>query len=210
MTTTERRNYFRVSSELMLKIQKVDAKDSETSQPEDLFPEDKQASYLIQELHRLDNEAMPHLSSIAELSRPLADYLSILNKKIDMVAQHCSSPYLHTLYSPKEQTGEASQDACNNPVLVQVNLSEDGIAFYSADQWKEGDFLGLRLQFLNDYSHITCFARVLRCEPQDNDTFKTACQFQQLSKNALEALRRHIMQAQLSAIRQQRMKKETR
>lgn len=209
MNTTERRNYFRVNSELMLKSQKIDARTTETCQPEDLFPEDKQSSYLIQELHRLDNEAMPHLSSIAELSRPLADYLSILNKKIDMIAQHCSSPYLHTLYSQNQQTAETSTEEGDAPVLVQVNLSEDGIAFYSSDQWIESDVLGLRLQFLNDYSHIACFAKVLRCETEGNGTFKTACQFQQLSKTSREALRRHIMQAQLNAIRQQKMKKET-
>lgn len=204
MTSTERRNYFRVSSELMLKSHRVDADTVEHKHPEDLFPEDKQASYLIQELHRLDNEAAPHLSPIAELSRPLADYLAILNKKIDLVAQHSSSPYLQANTDQHSQPNAECADP-NTPSLVKVNLGEDGIAFYSPDQWIEGDLLALRLQFLNDYSCITCFAKVLRCEPSnESTTYKTACQFHELSKNNREALRRHIMQAQLNAIRQKK------
>ncbi|WP_439135184.1 PilZ domain-containing protein [Pseudomaricurvus sp.] len=202
MTVTERRNYFRVDHELMLKCHCVDANTVEQGLPEDQFPEDKQASYLIQELHRLDNEAAPHLSSIAEMSRSVADYLAILNKKIDLIAQHSSSPYLHAQTNQDQSnSNEASRET---PTLVNVNLGEDGIAFYDTSQWSTTDLLALRLQFLNDYSSITCFARVLRCEAQEDQTFKTACQFLRLSKTSREALRRHIMQAQLSAIRQQK------
>jgi hypothetical protein len=194
MTSTERRNYFRVDSELMLKCLSVSADTVEHSQPEDQFPEDRHASYLIHELQRLDQEAQPHLLALSDLNRTLAQCLKLLNKKIDLVAQHSAS----------QHTKSTSDDDSQRPIS-KVNLSEGGIAFYTSTPWPVGEHLALSLQFLNDYAALTCFATVLRCEPCPHQaSYKIACQFYRLSADGQEMLKKHIMQTQLNAIRLQK------
>lgn len=195
MTSTERRNYFRINSELKLKCLSVSAHTVESSLPEDLFPEDQHASHLIHELQRLDHEIQPHLHTLSDLNRTLGDYLRLLNRKIDLVAQHSASVMSHL-----------SQGEDNIDTILPVNVSEGGIAFPSATAYPVGDYLALRVQFLQEYTALTSFAIVRRCEPGSGDhAYKIACEFHQLSQKAQEILRRHVMQEQLKAIRQQKL-----
>lgn len=199
MTSTERRNYFRVNSELKLKYLSVSAHTVESSLPEDLFPEDHQSAQLIQELQRLDHDIQPHLHTLSELNRTLGECLKLLNRKMDLVARH-SAAALSNLNISNQNSAED-----NTQAIVHVNVSEGGIAFPSDTPYKAGDYLGLRLQFLNDYAALTTFAIVRRCEPGiDNQPYTIACEFHQLSQKAQEMLRRQVMQEQLKAIREQK------
>lgn len=198
MTSTERRNYFRVNSELRLTHLRVSAHAVESSLPEDLFPEDRQASHLIHELQRLDHEAQPHLHTLSELNRTLGECLKLLNRKIDLVAQHSASAL--------SDLGRGEDDT--RPI-VGVNVSEGGIAFPCDTAYKVGDYLGLRLQLLTEYQALTSFAIVRRCEPCAGDqTYTIACEFHQLSQKAQEMLRKHVMHEQLKTIREQKQTKE--
>lgn len=198
MTSTERRNYFRINIELKLKCLGVSAHTVENSLPEDLFPEHQLSSHLVQELQRLDHEAQPHLQTLSELNRTLGECLKLLNRKIDLVAQHSAS-LLSNLASGEDHT----------QLPVTVNISEGGIVFPSNTPFSDGDYIALRLQFLNQYSPLTSFAVVIRCEPGDTPgIFTIACEFHQIAQKAQDTVRKHVMQEQLKAIRQQKQTSE--
>lgn len=190
---SERRSYFRINSDIVIDYQSVDAYTVKQGSPESQFPEDLRALNLFQELKRLDREATPHLAAISELSHPLSDYLSILSKKVDLVAQQ------HF----------ADQSSHQHLIPSHANLSEGGIAFGTHKALYKGSHLALQLRFLSDFSTIACFATVIRCDAVDNaeanksETYKIACKFQGLTEAKQDILGKQIMQAQLNAKRQQ-------
>ena len=187
MTTPERRSFFRVNSEIVLSFHNVDNYTIGNSQPEDEFPEDQKTLDLFNELHRLDKEASPHLTAIGEYNRSLAEYLKILNKKLDLVTQQSlASDYVSKDVRP-----------------THVNLSEGGIAFNSSKPIYKDSNVALRILFLADFSSVAAFAKVARCEPhEEREGFKIACRFLSLSNAKQELLGKHIMQAQITAKRQ--------
>lgn len=186
MSTPERRSFFRVNSEIVLNFHSVDNYTLSNSRVEDQFPEDQATLELFNEMRRLDKEASPHLTSIGEYNRSLADYLKILNRKLDLIAQQ-----------------SLAADFISKDVRpTHVNLSEGGIAFNSAKSIYKDSGLAVRIMFPSDYSSVASFARVLRCNPHENqDDYKIACKFLSLSNSKQELLGKHIMQAQLSAKR---------
>lgn len=186
MAEAERRSFFRVHSEIALNFHSIDSYTLQHSRAEDEFPEDKKTLDLFNEYKRLDKEASPHLSAIGEYNRALADYLKILNKKLDLLTQQTlAADYLSKEVRP-----------------THVNLSEGGIAFNSSKQFYKDSHLAMQMMFLSDYSSIACFAKVIRCEPNsENNGFKVACKFHDLNASKLDLLGKHIMQAQLNAKR---------
>ncbi|NHN35947.1 PilZ domain-containing protein [Pseudomaricurvus alcaniphilus] len=186
MSSAERRSFFRIPSEIVLDFHPVDSYTLENTRAEDEFPEEQKALSLFSELRRLDKEASPHLGAIGDNNRPLADYLKMLNKKLDLIAQQCVAA---------NYSGEDVRP-------THVNLSEGGIAFNSGKALYKDSHLALRIMFLSDYSSLASFARVVRCESQqESKVFKIACKFLTLNNNQQELLGRHIMQAQLEAKR---------
>ena len=187
MTTPERRSFFRVNSEIVLSFHNVDNDTLLNCQPEDEFPQDQKTLDLFNELHRLDKDASPHLISVGEYNRSLAEYLKILNRKLDLVAQQSlASDYVSKEVRP-----------------THVNLSEGGLAFNCSRSVYKDSNLALRMLFLADYSSVATFARVVRCEPhEDREGFKIACRFHSLSNAKQELLGKHIMHAQMTARRQ--------
>ena len=188
MAEAERRSFFRIHSEIALSFHSIDTYTLQHSRPEDEFPEDQDTLDLFNEYKRLDKEGSPHLAAVGEYNRALADYLQILNKKLDLLTQQTlAAKYLSKEVRP-----------------THVNLSEGGIAFNSSKQFYKDSHLAVQLMFLSDYSSLACFAKVIRCEPQENNAggFKLACKFKALSTAKQDLLGKQIMQSQLNAKRQ--------
>ncbi len=191
---TEKRSFFRINSDLVIDYHSVDSYTLEHTSAESQFPDDVQSLNLFQELKRLDKEASPYLAAIAELSRPLSDYLSILSKKVDLVAQQ------HL----------AEQSNHQHLIPTQANLSEGGLAFSTQKPLYKGSHIALQLRFVSDFSTIACFATVIRCDlagksskDKSTETYHIACKFHQLVETKQEIIGKQIMQAQLAARRTQ-------
>ncbi len=188
---TEKRSFFRINSDIIIDFHNVDSYSADHTSAESQFPDDTRSLNVFQEIKRLDREASAHLSSISELSRSLADYLSILNKKVDIAIQQ------HFADQSKQQ----------DMPHTHANLSEGGIAFTTSKPIYKGSQIALQLRFMWDFSTIACFAKVMRCDPitsnksTQEDTFKVACKFQRLSETQQEIIGKHIIQAQIAARR---------
>lgn len=181
MSEEERRSFFRVSSELALSYQTADAYTVENEKPEDQFDDDSRSLSVFSELQRLNHEASSLLAGLGEKNRALADYLAIQNKKIDVLA--------HSLLSSDFVSKEIKP--------THVNLSEGGIAFNSSKALYKGSYLTLRMMFIESYTVVVCFARVIRCEEKDSDTYQVALKFRGLTELQQQTLSKNIFQAQL-------------
>lgn len=177
----ERRDFFRVSQDVIFDYKIVDAFTAENDSPEIEF-EDSVSLSLLNELRRLDRDNIQTLRLLTEKNRLLGDYLQTLSSKIDLIARH-------TLFA---------QDGANRDrPKTRINLSEEGVAFMAERALYKGNFLALRLIFLPNYAPVVVFAKVIRCDPKDN-SYQVAAKFYRLADKDRQELSRQIMKAQVT------------
>lgn len=179
---SERRSFFRIDETIALEFRNVDEPIANKTQPEALFS-NANSLKLYSELKKIDTENAQFLFQIKELSRPLAEYLHNLNRKIELLGQQLMTDQKP---SPPSKT------------LRQVNLSEGGIAFGSSNSVKVGDFIALRIVFLPSNAGLILFARVIRCEPSNTGEFQIAAKFHRITDVQQQLIGQQIMRAQMA------------
>ncbi|GAB1265160.1 hypothetical protein NBRC116493_14000 [Aurantivibrio infirmus] len=184
MATTERRGFFRINKELLLEYKTVDAYTADNTDPTEQFA-DSMPLHLYSEFHNLDKQAEQLRRSIGTEQPKIAEYLSILNKKINLLSRELIA----------QNTDTAAQDP------RKVNLSEVGIAFMADKAIYKDSYLAIRLVFLPSYTGVVVFAKAIRSEPKQGDLFHIAAKFQGLSEADQHILAKYIMEAQLAAKR---------
>lgn len=175
----ERRNAFRISNDVIFDFRVVDNHTAEEGEPESAIG-DGVAMQLVTELRRIDREAQQLLKIISDKQRLLGDYLQKLNQKVDLLARH------------------AMFSAGENGSTTRIDLSEDGVAFYSDRALYKGNFLVLRMIFLPNYTPVIVFASVSRCEEEGDDGYRIGARFHRLRDQDRQELARQIIKAQVS------------
>ncbi|TQV81340.1 PilZ domain-containing protein [Exilibacterium tricleocarpae] len=184
--TSERRSFFRINQDIVLDYSAVSADIAKGGDSTDLFPASRLTD-LLSGLRRLDSESGQLLHSITENNRQIADYLSNLNKKLELLTQHIL-------------LGETQQQPVRT---TSVNLSEGGIAFATNKPLYKGSFVALRMMFLPSYTSVVLFAQVIRSETTADDHHHLVAKFLRVQEAQAQVLSRQIMQAQLQAKRRQ-------
>ena len=183
----ERRDFFRVSHDVIFDSKIVDAFTAEESSPELEF-EDSVAMSMLNELRTLDRDNIQTLRLITEKNRLLGDYLQSLSNKIDLIARH-------TLFA--QTSSNDDKEGLQNRPKTRINLSEDGVAFISDRTLYKGACLALRMVFLPSYAQVVTFAKVIRCEPKEKQ-YQIAVRFHRLSDRDRQELSRQIIRAQVA------------
>lgn len=179
---SERRSYFRIDETIALEFKPVDEQTANKSQPESLFS-NANSLKLYTELKKIDTDNAQFLFQVKEMSRPLAEYLHNLNRKIELLGQEIMADQKP---SPPSKT------------IKQVNLSEGGIAFGSANSVLVGDYIGLRIIFLPSNAGLLLFARIIRCEPSNTGEFQLAAKFHRITDLQQQLIGQQIMRAQMA------------
>jgi hypothetical protein len=176
---SDKRNFFRVKQDILLEYQAVDAHTAKESDPQSCFTGSASLE-LFADYRRIDQEAAPLIQAISSQSRELAEYLLLMNRKFDLLAQQLTSTS-----SDKQEVQSA-----------QVSLSEGGIAFNSQKSFYKGSHLALRATFMPSYTGVSVFAEVIRCEPTKDGAFQVAAKFYRVNSAKREVIGREIMRAQ--------------
>ncbi len=93
---SERRLYFRIDDYLDLEYLSVDEHTVRATPPENLFP-GSAALKAYAELKKIDSEASQLFYQIKDKDRQVAEYLHLLNRKIELLSQQLiSEPRLHS------------------------------------------------------------------------------------------------------------------
>jgi hypothetical protein len=180
--TEERRDFFRVEDEVLLKVIPSSEQAARSGQPPSELQKDSGLN-LVTELQRIEHDNQQLLLQVSQQSKDLEAYLKGLNKKIDLIATQVVSSH---------QNREGKQT---------VSLSEGGIAFHSQQAFAEKSIVAIQLFLLPSYVSLTLFAKVMDCNSVDNG-YSISTMFVALSDTNRQILAKQIMQVQLAAKRQ--------
>ena len=179
---SERRSFFRIDETIALEFKPVDEITANKSQPEAQFS-NANSLKLYSELRKIDSDNAQFLFQIKELSRPLAEYLHNLNRKIELIGQEIMADQKP---QPPSKT------------IRQVNLSEGGVAFGSSYEIEAGGYIAIRLVFLPSNAGLTVFAKTIRCEASNTGEFQIAAKFHRITDTHQHLIGQQIMRAQMA------------
>jgi len=185
--TPERRRFFRVEDEIVLVYRSVSPED--VPDPAD-FPGHMADHFSITStLEFLSQESQAQLRRIQREHPEVADFLQILERKIEVLAQ--------------------ALVISNNQLVDQptrkVNLSASGIAFETDQALQEGEMLELKMVVPPALVGIVTFGRVVYCHRnEDGQGQRVGVDFLSMREQDREFLIRHVVKKQLKLLREQK------
>lgn len=182
--SNERRRYFRIDDTVGLHAILVSPDDLE-SRLDGFWNNNHQFSIRNEYNHQLE-EHLADFHAIENKMPELARYLSVLQKQIELITQK--------LEPEQNQLGDKAQD---------VNISAQGISYYSDAPVKLGDMLELNFKLLPSGQQLISFARVILIEDHDNfeqGKFRISLDFEHIHEADQEILIKHVHAKQMGKL----------
>jgi c-di-GMP-binding flagellar brake protein YcgR len=180
----ERRRYFRIDDTAQLHATLVKPDEIE-SRLDDFWNNQHLFSIRNEYNHQLEQH-LADFNAIENKMPELARYLSILQKQIESLTN--------------KLIPEQSQFA--NPQQV-VNISAQGVSYYSDDAFEPGDLLELELKLLPSGQQLVIFARVTKINGHDNSElgkFRVSLDFEHIHDADQEILIKHVHSKNLRSL----------
>ena len=176
----DRRDYFRISDSVYIEYKVVPK--------ERVFTASRQPPYevsarftLLRDMYVLELESSQLLRSLIDSDRKLGDFLSTVNRRIEMMACILSADELTPGQGP----------------AGYVTISEGGISFQVDELLPAGTYLGLKLLFHPSLLGLTLYGEVKYCRLTDEGAHYVAgVQFLELDAFGEQLLSRHIIRLQ--------------
>lgn len=184
---SERRQSFRIEDSVYLDYRPIAA---------DAGPESSNDSEIagvcrgLMQLRELSIQAGHALAAIRKQHSEVAHYLSILDRKIETLAQ---------------MTGALGMGRDIQPT-TRVNLGSGGMAFAAAEPLEKGQRLALKMVLFPSHLCLQITARVVYCQSSDSDGagYWSGLEFDPLPEHEQDALIRHLLEKQSAQLRQER------
>jgi len=150
---TQRRDYFRLANNVLVEYRKASKRevDQFISNEENIKSDEIDVTYLLDKISR---QLSPVLLSIRQDSTAVAQYLELLNQKIDLVASMVSFDRISNSKSGSSMETAETQD-----------ISEGGLSFTSHIKFDLGDLIYCRLAIIGYRLGMETFGKIVRCEP---------------------------------------------
>lgn len=184
----ENRRFFRVTDEISLMFKSVDAtyiKENFTDIPEHL-----EDGSLGAELELLNQECLLVLGRIERISPDLAEYLKIVEHKINLVAQSIIK----------------ESNALAKAPLRHVSLSASGLECESSAQYDKGELLEIELLLPSSLASIICYAHIVYCRENTLEhkkhPFLIGMEFTHIREKDRELIIKHVVKRQMQQIRE--------
>jgi len=147
----ERRDYFRLHNNVLVEYRAATASEVKrfVSNEENIKADEVDVTYLLDKISR---QLSPVLLNIRQESPAIAQYLELLNQKIDLVAS------MQAFERIRNDTSKTLESA-----LTQ-DISEGGLSFQSAHGFKLGDLIYCRLAIVGYRLGMETFGKIVRCE----------------------------------------------
>ncbi|KTD23525.1 type IV pilus assembly PilZ [Legionella lansingensis] len=179
MPIHERRQHFRIDDQIYFDYKLIENNEfySDKSLTEELLGQDgKKYLETAQYFQSLDYELSELTQSLALQEPALAHYLNLLNAKIDHLARYLMMS--------------------DNIHLRKVNISLGGMSFKTKERIKEKSHMKIVIYTKPKMVPIVLDAVVVYSQFHNENQYRTAVQFEQLSKEQEQLLSQHIMLAQ--------------
>ncbi|WP_172151177.1 PilZ domain-containing protein [Pseudomonas tumuqii] len=180
----DRREYYRIDDTIALEFTPLSGAEAQAS---DELHDSSPLFNLLSELHLLDFESQHLLRHISERDRTLANYLKVINKRIDLLGQAVAQSLLRDIGTPR-----------------RVCLSEGGVSFTSSQNLAIGSHLAIKIVLMPQALGLLLRAKVIHCQALTEQQFEIGTEFEALTDAQRQLLARHILQRQALERRQAR------
>jgi hypothetical protein len=176
LDTDDRREYYRIEDTIALEFHLLSGAEAQATEAlHDASP----LFNLLSDLHLADFESQQLLRHIGERDRTLANYLKVINKRIDLLGQALAQNLLRDVGSPK-----------------QVSMSEGGIGFDNLREIPVGSQLAIKMVLMPQALGLLLRAEVIHCQEKADGQFEIGTEFEGLTEAQRQLLARHILQKQ--------------
>ncbi len=184
----ERRRYFRIDDDVVLSVRRLEKKhfDDELAR----FEEQRELVCFMNNIE-LDSEKMLPLKRTLENNYPeIAEYLDFLERRIDTLSR--------VVFDTDNGASEPTQ---------RVNISAQGIQYYSSHGLTTDDLVELRITLKPSNKHLLIIGTVVWCieDPNANKSqqYAIAIDFSYIKEADREVLVKHIHSKQINKLSQQ-------
>ncbi|TAN67606.1 MAG: PilZ domain-containing protein [Methylobacter sp.] len=185
--TEDRRGFFRIDDEVNLFYKKIDAKLA--TEPHHFSDNILNNCSLSTALEMVSQEASLLLHRVEKSLPDVADYLRIIDAKIDLLAQAIMMQGFHF---KENQTRN-------------VNISASGIAFNCEETLQKGDYLEIKMLLVSSMAVIVTYGRVIYCKTSQVNDSKyphfVGVDFINMKDEDREMLIKYVVKKQLQQIR---------
>jgi len=193
-TESERRNFFRLSNNVLVEYRRATKSELEgfLHNEENIKADDIDITYLLDQISR---QLTPLLINVRQESSAVAQYLELLNQKVDLLASML--------------TFEQIQTDLNYGILEAAeteDISEGGFSLTSSNEYKIDDILYCKLAIVGYRLGMETFGKVIRCEKLKDGKFKTGVELPYLKELDKKNLTRYIFDKQREQIRKRESK----
>ncbi len=184
----DRRDYFRIDDISILKHTIVDANNVLTKD-EMLFQQRKKRLTLKAKLESMTREMRPIHEMIAARSEKIAQYLSMIDKKLEIISDcMVSSELIEMEIEPSE-----------------INLGAGGISFLSNSPIMAGGLVEIELVLLPENNVVFSCAKVINCNrmdraEKDKNNYKIAVEFIDMDEEVRDLISRHVIKKELDGV----------
>lgn len=184
----DRRGFFRIDDEVSLFYKKID--ESLVTEPHHISDNILNNCSLSTALETLSQESTLLLHRLEKtLPDDMADYLRLIDTKIDLLAQAIIM-----------QGAQVKESETRN-----VNISATGMAFNCEEQLKAGDYLEIKMLLISSMAVIVTYGRVVYCKNKvSNDSqypYPVGVDFINMKDEDRELLIKYVVKKQLQQIR---------
>lgn len=189
---TERRNFFRIDDLSIINYRVLsDDEIRKNSSSAEVYMQQLSLNRLTLKARfdSLSRELTPLGKVIGQANPRLAKYLSIIDKKLDMLSEVLM--------------GEAIDELDDKP--QRVNISAGGVSFFSPDPISTGSILELRIVLLPSNVGVYSRAKVVFCnksndEIQDKGRYKVAVEFERMDESFRDLVSKHVLSRERAAL----------
>ncbi|HHZ87944.1 MAG TPA: PilZ domain-containing protein [Chromatiaceae bacterium] len=191
LSADERRRFFRIDDNIIFRYKTIPIEDlpSRVTRLKEGLPDQFTVS---SSLAAIGHSMTSQLKRIRGRNPDIADYLSTLDEKIDMLAR---------AFLAQEQ------DLSEQPAH-EVNLSGTGMAFRAANELEFGAMVELKLVLFPSFTGILTYGEVVRCfhDPEGDPEYPydIAIDFAFIREDDRDLLIKHLMGRQLEQLRDHR------
>lgn len=186
----DRRRFFRIDDEVNLAYRKVDVQEAtESSHVSDNI---LSSSTMMVAMDVLNQEAKLILRRLEKADSDVADYLKLMDDKIDLIAR---SILLQEADFSAENTRE-------------VNISASGLAFASKEALNAGDFLEIKMLLPSSMAIVVTYGKVVyrKMSYSENSDYPyvVGLDYINMKEQDRELLIKHVVKRQMQQIRGQK------
>ena len=183
-----KRGYFRVDDEVFLQVKKLST--DEVVDIDTYFEKFRQSTLITARFHQQRTAMAPALSEINARDKAVADYLSMLNDQIDMLADKLISESIFA----------------ENEPLQAVNMSAEGMQFRTSTEYQTDDELEIIFALFPGGDYIPVIAKVVRTDlDTESKEFSVSVQYSNINEDDKELVIHHMLFLQRQQLQKKRL-----